>query len=68
MGPFRILEYLALCDSLPRTSVISNLTLGWWSICMHINAFSSLENELENWRHPLRKFSFKWICFNRRFI
>lgn len=39
MGPFRILEYLALSDSLPRTSVMSNLTMGWWSVCMHINAF-----------------------------
>ena len=68
MGPFRILECRALSDSLPRTSVMSDLTMGWWSICMHINTFSSLENQLESWMHPLMKFSFNWICFNRRFI
>lgn len=67
MGPFRILGCLALSDSLPETSVMSNLTMGWWSKCIHINTFSSLENELENWRHPLVKFSFTWICFNRKF-
>jgi len=59
MGPLRILECLSLSDSLPRTSVMNNLTRGWWSICMHRSAFSSLDNQLRNWRHALMKFSFK---------
>lgn len=58
---------LALFDSLPGTSVMSYLTMDRWSKCIHINTFSSLENELENWRQPPMKFSFTWMCFNRRF-